>query len=64
MRDWFFTIYGMNNAALLVLVVGYAACGLMFGIIWGDTRARREYDRTIESDREYWRSYYSHPSNR
>ena len=64
MRDWFFHFYLMNNAALLTLVVGYTLVGLIVGFMWGHARATREYDRSIDSDREYWRSYYSHPSNR
>ena len=50
MTDFFFNTYLMNNAALLVLVVGYAACGLIFGFIWGDTRARRDEARSRWSD--------------
>ena len=64
MREFLMTVYGMNNLALLVLVVGYALCGLIFGFIWGNQRAERLYCESIHEEREYWRSYYSHPSNR
>ena len=46
MRDFFFSTYLMNNAVLTVLVVGYALSGLVFGFIWGDTRARRDEARS------------------
>ena len=64
MADILFDGGYVSNLALIIVVVGYTIVGLSFGYVWGSDRAeRRSYARENEA-REYWRSYYSHPSNR
>jgi hypothetical protein len=64
MADILFDGGYVTNLAVLIITVGYLAVGLIFGYVWGSDRAeRRAFAREFES-REYWRSYYSHPSNR
>lgn len=60
MTDLLFDGGWITNAALLFIVVGYTIVGIAFGYVWGEQRA----ERRANNDREYWRSYYSHPSNR
>ena len=64
MTDFLFDGGWITNAGLLFVTIGYTIVGLGFGYVWGESRAeRRSYKREDEA-REYWRSYYSHPSNR
>lgn len=60
MTDFLFDIGYVTNLAVIIIVVGYTIVGLGFGYVWGESRA----ERRANNDREYWRSYYSHPSNR
>jgi hypothetical protein len=60
MTDFLFDGGYISNLALIIIVIGYSVVGLSFGYVWGAERAKRK-----EIDTEaYWRSYYSHPSNR
>jgi hypothetical protein len=53
----------VSNALLVFIVVGYTAVGLVFGFVWGHERAERKSHAREWETAEYWRSYYSHPSN-
>jgi hypothetical protein len=64
MTDILFDGGYVTNLAVLIIVVGYLAVGLAFGYVWGSDRAERRADARASETREYWRSYYAHPSNR
>jgi hypothetical protein len=54
----------VSNLALIIVVVGYTFVGLVFGFVWGHERAERKSYAREDEARDYWRSYYAHPSNR
>jgi hypothetical protein len=64
MADILFDGGYVTNLAVLIIVVGYTIVGLSFGYVWGSDRAERRASEREYETREYWRSYYSHPSNR
>jgi hypothetical protein len=64
MADILFDYGYVTNLVVIILVVGWLAVGLVFGYIWGSERAEKRSYAREDRAREYWRSYYSHPSNR
>jgi hypothetical protein len=64
MTDILFDGGYVSNLALIIVVVGYSAVGLIFGFVWGYERAERRSHKREDAARDYWRSYYAHPSNR
>ena len=64
MADILFDGGYVTNLAVLIIVLGYTFVGLAFGYVWGSDRAERRASEREYETREYWRSYYSHPSNR
>lgn len=64
MTDFLFDYGYITNLAAIILTLGWLFVGLIFGYVAGSERAeRRAFERALRS-REYWQSYYSHPSNR
>lgn len=64
MTDFLFDIGYVTNLAVIILVLGWLSVGLMLGYIIGSDRAERRSHAREDAARDYWRSYYAHPSNR
>ena len=63
MTDFLFEYGYVTNLAVIIIAFGYSIVGLIFGYVLGSSREERRSAAREDRAREYWRSYYSHPSN-
>jgi hypothetical protein len=64
MTRFLFEVGYVTNLAVIIITVGYTAVGFIFGLLTASERAERKFAARDAEARDYWRSYYSHPSNR